>query len=107
LPARKATYVPDDFGAAVLLPLLDALIASIAEDDALITVQQRVRLRHIADVARGGNERVGQPRLGINPDVRAFIPIRVQRNWFASGDFRSAIGAAIVAPVMPFRRAGQ
>lgn len=55
--------------ADVLRPLFHPLAAGFAERGSLVAVQQRVRLRHVGDIAGGADDRMHQARSGIDADV--------------------------------------
>ena len=69
--ARPQGNVPAHLAVAVLFPLLDTLVTGVAESSRLFAVQQGVGLGNVADIGRSGDNRVGQPRFGVNPDAPA------------------------------------
>ena len=62
--------VPSHRGVPILFALGYALVACITEHLRLLAVQQLVRLAHIAYVGRRRHDRMHQPGLGIDADVR-------------------------------------
>ena len=75
-PARSHRDVPAHtaFG---FQPLLGTLIPRVAEALFLMTMKERLRLRDVIDVGRRTDDRVHQPRVGINADVclHAEVPL--------------------------------
>lgn len=53
------------------------MVASIAERDGLVTMQQRVHLRHVGDIACRADDRVHQARRGMhtNVGVHSKVPV--------------------------------
>lgn len=62
--------MPIHRGMPILLTFLYPLVTRIAQDLRFITMQQRVRLAHIADVGGCSKNRMDQPRFGIYANVR-------------------------------------
>jgi hypothetical protein len=69
--------IPFHIGHPVLFPLLNPLIARIAESDAFLPVQQGMGLRHLMGIGRRRHQRMNQARLCIRANVRlhAEVPL--------------------------------
>ena len=75
--ARTHRDFPSNLAVAVLLPLLDALVARIAKGHFLFSMQQGMGLGDIIGVGRGGHQRVGDAGFGIDANVgfHAKVPL--------------------------------
>lgn len=61
--------VPLHRAGPILFALLDALVTRVAEGQLLLTLQERMRLRHIGDVRRRRDDTMRNARVGINADM--------------------------------------
>lgn len=87
--------VPDDRLVHVLRALVGTLVAGVADRHRFVSVKNIVSLRDVGDVACGGDERMGQPRLGIDANVslHAEEPVITLRRLM---HFRIALFAAVL-----------
>lgn len=97
--------------ANVLRPLFHTLVVGVAERGTLVPVQQRVRLRHVGDIACRADDRVHQARSSIDADVGLHAKVCQSLpffDWCISGSRLPSLffvdgGAAIsVASTMAF-----
>ena len=63
-------HMPVDRHTEALLAFVHARVASVAEGILLVAVQQRLGLGHVGHMGRRADDRMHQPRLGIDADVR-------------------------------------
>ena len=70
-------HMPRHRFTAIFGPLFHTLVAGVAERGTLAAVQQRVRLRHVGDIASRADDRMHQARSRIDADVglHAKVPV--------------------------------
>ena len=94
-------HMPRDWFSDIFRPLFHTLIAGVTKRRDFIAVQQRVRLRHVGNIAGRADNRMHQTRRGVHADVRLHPKVPVIA-FFRLVHFR----IALAIPVLRRRRRG-